>query len=99
VVRGRQLRELRDWWIRSWDPSYRELRLSDHRSVQDLAEIVFDTGMQLGASCLREETGCQAISVMKGDPASLAWLERRIRNEASRLVEQLLLGWKELGPR
>jgi Uncharacterized protein conserved in bacteria (DUF2252) len=99
VVRGRQLRELRDWWIRSWDPSYRELQLSDLRSEQDLAEIVYDAGVQLGAGCLREETRCQTISVLEGDLAALAPLERRIRNEASRLVEQLLLGWKELGAR
>jgi hypothetical protein len=96
VVLGGQLH---DWWIRSWDPSYRELQLSDLRSVQDLAEIVFDAGVQLGAGCLREETGCQVISVAEGDLATLARLERRIRNEASRLVEQLLLGWKELGAR
>ena len=33
---------LRDWWIRSLDPSYRQVRLSDLRSVGELAGIVYD---------------------------------------------------------
>jgi hypothetical protein len=95
VVRGRQLR---DWWVRSWDPSYRELRLEDLRSVQDLAAIAYDSGVQLGAGCLREEAGSQGAQ-RRRKLASFAWLERRIRDETSRLVDQLLLGWKELGAR
>ena len=27
---------MHDWWIRSWDGSYRELRVDDLRSVQEL---------------------------------------------------------------
>jgi Uncharacterized protein conserved in bacteria (DUF2252) len=93
VVRGRQLRE---WWIRSWDPSYRELTLSDLRSVQDLAEIAYDSGVQLGAGSLKEEAEPQR-EVRARELATLARLERRIRYETSRLVEELLLGWKEFG--
>jgi hypothetical protein len=93
VVRGRQLR---DWWVRNWDPSYRELRLTDLRSVGDVAAIVYDSGVQLGAGCLREEAGSQGAE-RRRELASYAWLERRIRDETSRLVDQVLLGWKELG--
>jgi hypothetical protein len=93
VVRGRQLRE---WWLRSWDPSYRELSLDDLHSVQDLAAIVYDSGVQLGAGCLKDEVGLQGAAARKRELASVARLERRIRDEASALVEQLLLGWKEL---
>jgi Uncharacterized protein conserved in bacteria (DUF2252) len=96
VVRERQLRE---WWMRSWDPSYRELHLDDLRSVKDLAAVVYDSGVQLGAGCLKDETGSGGISARRREMASLAHLERRIRNETSRLVEQLLLGWKDLASR
>ena len=39
-----------DWWVFSWKPSYREVHRADLRSVDDLADIVYDSGVQLGAS-------------------------------------------------
>ena len=92
TARGRRLR---DWWIRSWDPSYREVRLDDIRSVKDLAAIAYDAGIQLGAGGLLDYQGRQAESRTRA-LASIARLEPRIRQETSRLVEQLLLGWQEL---
>ena len=89
-------RQLRDWWIGSWDPSYHELDLDDLRSVQDLAAIVYDSGVQLGAGSLKEEAGLQGVSLRNRGLASLARLEQRIRNETSRLVDELMLGWQEL---
>jgi len=94
VVRGRQLH---DWWIRSWEPSYRELRVHELRSVEDLAAIAYDSGVQLGAGCLRDTEGSEATSTRKRELANLVRLEARIREEASRLVDELLLGWKDLG--
>ena len=94
VAGGRQLHA---WWIRSWDESYRELSVSDLRSVADLAAIVYDSGVQLGAGSLREEAGSQGAADRKRELASLARLEQRIRDESSRLVDDLLRGWKELG--
>ena len=41
-----------DWWISSWEPSYREVRLSNLRSARDLGDIAFDSGVQLGAGKL-----------------------------------------------
>jgi hypothetical protein len=96
VVRGRQLR---DWWIRSWDPSYRELRVADLRSADDLAAVAYDSGVQLGSGSVREEPESRVASVRNRELASLARLERRIRDETSRLVDELLLGWRELALR
>jgi hypothetical protein len=95
-VRGQQLR---DWWIRDWDWSYHELRVDDLGSVQELEEVVYDAGLQLGSGALRELTGAEASSGQQRLRESLARLERRIRDETSRLVDELLLGWKELGVR
>ena len=47
-----QGQRLRDWWIRSWDPSYHELGLDDLQSTQDLADIAYDSGVQFGAGTL-----------------------------------------------
>jgi hypothetical protein len=95
-VQGQQLR---NWWIRSWDWSYRELRVDDLRSVRELEEIVYDAGVQLGGGALRELAGAEAYSGQQRVRHTLARLERRIRDETSRLVDELLLGWKELGVR
>jgi hypothetical protein len=77
-----------DWWVSSWEPSYREVQLSDLRSVEDLGEIVYDSGVQLGAGKL--------VSVRKQALLSVAELEGRLRMETVRLVEELLAGWREL---
>jgi hypothetical protein len=91
-----QGQQLRNWWIHSWDRSYRELRVDDLRSVQELGEIVDDAGVQLGGGALREN-GTDPSP--QRELASLARMERRIRKESSRLVDELLLGWKELSAR
>jgi Uncharacterized protein conserved in bacteria (DUF2252) len=96
VVRGRQLH---DWWIRSWDPSYRELSVRDLRSVGDLTAIAYDSGVQLGAGALSGAEGSQGASARKRELVRLARLDARIQNETSRLVDQLLRGWKELAVR
>lgn len=93
VVRERRLR---DWWVRNWDSSYRELSLDDLRSVQDLADIAYDSGVQLGAGGRREERGAPGTSDASNELSALNRLEPRIRRETSRLVDQLLLGWDEL---
>ena len=80
-----------DWWLSSWEPSYRELHLSDLRSVDDLADIAFDSGVQLGAGKL--------ASVRQDALASLTRLEARMRKETSIIVDELLAGWRELSGR
>ena len=81
------------WWLSSWEPTYRELHLSDLRSVEDLAAIVFDSGVQLGAG------GPQDAATRKQALASLGKLQGRLRKETSTIVEELLAGWRELGDR
>jgi len=80
-----------DWWVSSWEPSYREVRIGDLRSVEDLSDIAFDAGMQL--------SGSEVASLRQEGLLSLARLERRLRNETARIVEELLEGWRELGGR
>jgi uncharacterized protein DUF2252 len=80
-----------DWWVSSWEPSYHEVRLSDLRSVKDVADIAFDSGFQLGAGKL--------ASVRRQALSSDMRLESRLRKETAILIEELLAGWRELGGR
>jgi hypothetical protein len=81
------------WWITNWEPSYREVRLSDLRSVQDLSAIVYDAGVQLGAGEAKD------AAVRKEALSSLARLKGRVVKETSAIVEEMLAGWRELGGR
>lgn len=82
-----------EWWVSSWEPSYREVRVSDLRSVDDLADIAYDSGVQLGA---REPTD---ESIRKLAQSSIATLDHRLRKETSTIVAELLAGWKEFAAR
>lgn len=85
---------LRDWWIRSWEASYREVGLDDYRSVDELAAVVFDSGVQLGAGRLEpaDVTSEHAAASL----VSMGTLEPRLRNAAHTLVAELLAGWQEI---
>jgi hypothetical protein len=88
AVEGERPEDWLDWWICSWEPSYRELRLSDLRSANDLADIVFDSGVQLGAG--------KVVSVRKQALGSVVSLDSRLRKETAAIVQELLEGWREL---
>ena len=75
-----------NWWVKSWDASYREVSVTDLRSVDDLAEIAFDSGVQLGAG--------KVVGVRQQALASVARLEVRLKKETTALVEELL-AWRE----
>jgi hypothetical protein len=80
-----------EWWVSSWEPSYREIGVNDLRSSRDLGDIAFDAGVQLGAGKL--------ISVRQDALSSLDRLEGRLRRETAVIVEELLAGWRELRER
>ena len=90
---------LQDWWVRSLDPSYRQISLTDLQSVGDLAAISYDTGVQLGSGRLQDKTVPLIGYDRKRLSTAVAKLEKRYRQEASKLVDELLLGWRELGAR
>ena len=90
---------LQDWWIRSLDPSYREVRLTDLRSVGDLAAISYDAGVQLGAGRLQDRTVLLSAYDRKRLLGATGRLEKRYRQEAVNLIGDLLRGWRELAGR
>ena len=80
-----------DWWVLSWEQSYRELHLNDLRSVDDLADVAFDAGLQLGVG--------KPATARQDTLSSLTRFEARLRTETSVIVEELLAGWRELQER
>jgi hypothetical protein len=87
---------LQDWWIRSLDPSYRQISLADLQSIGDLAAVIYDSGVQLGAGRLQDQTVLLSGSDRKRLSVAASKLEKRYRQEARNLVDDLLRGWREL---
>jgi hypothetical protein len=93
MARGQQLR---DWWIRSLDPSYRQMRLVDLHSAGDLAALAYDSGVQLGAGRLQDQTLSLGAYDRRRMLIAAARLEKLYRREASNLVDDVLGGWRDL---
>ena len=87
---------LRNWWVRSWEPSYREITLDDLRSVEDLSDLIYDSGVQLGSGSVHEgDDG----SLRSQSLSAIAALQPRLRTEAKALVEEMMRGWDQLRQR
>jgi hypothetical protein len=84
----------REWWARSWEPSYRELRLDELASPDELAEVVHDAAAQLGhghAWTPGDDPG-EALRARK-----LEWLqgsEARMRSVAVQMAADLVEAWR-----
>jgi hypothetical protein len=96
---GARGQNVRDWWIRSLDPSYRPVSLTDFQSVADVGGVAYDSGVQLGAGRLQDLTVLLSGSDRKRNLAAAVKLEKRYRREAIGLVDDLLRGWQELRAR
>ncbi len=83
----------RNWWVSNWEASYREVRIEDVRSVEDLGDIVYDSGVQLGAGAPTD------VSARNQAVSAVMRLEGRMRRETSTIVEELLAGWREFATR
>jgi hypothetical protein len=82
-----------EWWVTSWDSTYREVRLADLRSSEDLAAIAYDAGLQLGTGSTADAPTRQRML------ASMDKFEGRLRDVTTQLVDELLAGWRELSGR
>jgi hypothetical protein len=91
-----QGQDLSDWWVRSWEPSYREVTLDDFGSIDELAAVVYDSGAQLAAGSLHLPGEDIDAALQRQSFASIAALEASLRTQAVILVEELLRGWRQL---
>ena len=96
MARGQRMQ---DWWMRNLDPSYRQVRLTDLRSVADITALVYDAGVQLGAGRLQNKTVLLSSYDRQRILAATGRIEKLYRQEATKLVDDLLQGWRELAKR
>ena len=83
------------WWVRNWERSYRELRIADLESPDDLRELARDVGAQLGSTNLVEPEGASTIGARIAERVAMVRLESRIRRVAHELTVELLHAWEQ----
>jgi hypothetical protein len=83
----------REWWLRSWDRTYVEVRIPDLRSSRDLEELAFDAGAQLGSASL--PSASTPAAVREQELATVASLEPRVRRFAADLTREMRAAWEE----
>jgi hypothetical protein len=84
----------REWWARSWEPSYRELQLDQLESPRELAEVVHDAAAQLGNGHAWTPEGDPGVALRGRKLEWLARSEGRVRAVALQMTEDLLEAWE-----
>jgi hypothetical protein len=82
------------WWIKSWEPSYQELTLDDLQSPDELREIAYDSGVQLGQGHVRGPKGSEGGPGRRAAVEVAEWYESKVRELSSRLVADMLEAWE-----
>jgi hypothetical protein len=83
----------RDWWLRSWDRTYREVHIADLRSVEELSELARDAGAQLGSAGIAG--GRSAEAVRQRALETTIRLQPRVRQMAADLTSEMLKAWRQ----
>jgi hypothetical protein len=84
------------WWVREWDPSYREVDIASLTSPAELSEVAFDAGVQLGSSNLGDLDPVEARQARLREHEALTRLEARIRVVAHDLTIELVDAWNRM---
>ncbi len=88
--------DIRGWWVKSWEPSYRELEIADLGSPQELIEVAHDVGAQLGSTNLRDADDSLARQKRLMELESVTRLEPLIRQVAHGLSLATLGAWQRM---
>lgn len=96
VPRREEDGDVRAWWVRAWDPSYREIAVDDLDSPGELREVAFDVGVQLGSANIAALDADDARRARTREREELDRREARIRLVAHELTVELLDAWKRM---
>jgi hypothetical protein len=89
----------REWWARSWEPSYRELQLDELESPRELAEVVHDAAAQLAHGHAWAPKGHTGETQRARKRVWLDRAEPRLRALALQTTADLLEAWEVFSSR
>ncbi|HSC27626.1 MAG TPA: DUF2252 family protein [Vicinamibacterales bacterium] len=87
-------REVRDWWIRTWDRTYGEVDVDHFESAEELREVAHDAGAQLGSTNL--PATADGAGLRARERQAIARLQPRIRALARELSRDIVGAWERL---
>jgi hypothetical protein len=86
----------RNFYVHTWRVNYTELDVDDIDSADDLAEIAYDVGVQLGRGHPSELGTGADVPLPSAILAALDRLEPRVRSLAAELDARSVAGWRVL---
>ena len=86
------------WWLRNWDPSYREVDVADYLSGDEIVEVAHDVGAQLGRGHMAAADAGEARDASQ-QVRRLEGLEPRIRQAVADQTAELLDAWRRFRAR
>jgi Uncharacterized protein conserved in bacteria (DUF2252) len=81
-----------NFWVHAWPLNYAELRIEDLRSPEELREVVFDAGVQLGLGHPKRWSSREAVQLRRALGVGLP--ERRVRAAAAELAAETRAAWE-----
>jgi hypothetical protein len=81
-----------NFWVHAWPLNYEELRIDDLRSPEELEEVVYDAGVQLGLGHPKRWSAHEAERLRRALAAGLP--ERRVREAAAELAAETRAAWE-----
>jgi hypothetical protein len=81
-----------NFWVHSWPLNYVELRIEDLRSSEELQEIVYDAGVQLGRGHPKRWSPKEAQVLRRRLARGLP--SERVRSVAAQLADETVRAWE-----
>ena len=81
-----------DFWVHAWPLTYAELRIEDLRSPDELSEVVYDAGVQLGRGHPKRWSESEAARLRRELVQRLP--EKRIREAGVALAAETVKAWE-----
>jgi hypothetical protein len=86
--------EQRVYWIKSWEPGYHELAIDELESPDDIRQIAYDVGVQLGHGHVSEQESLLADQFRYAQVQKLERFGGRVAEVATMMVEAMLEAWE-----
>ena len=87
-------RNARPFWVHEWLSDYHELQRGDVRTVQELGEIAFDVGVQLGEGHVRGVGGPMHHQLRRDQEAQMEELDEPLREAIDALTRLVVRSWE-----
>jgi Uncharacterized protein conserved in bacteria (DUF2252) len=87
------------WWLRSWDPSYREVNIADYVTGDEIVEVAHDVGAQLGRGHVGDPGGGVQMENRDAERRRLDQIESRVRQAVAEQTAELIEAWQRFRAR